>query len=1299
MNKLLQHIMNAGDVSDKFLVHFNNGVPLTKKPLVKAQQGIQNVTVDGKRMRTDSPEYKNLYSKGIGRWMKKDASGNWVPGTANDSGSEFVSSPKTLEEVVVKSTVKPNSLGAYSSKFYRENPFETFFKDRYGQIKDEFTSEPIWAQRAVGGWDRESRQKNIREQIQQEYDKKYSDYLTQRLLQRNPQGDQYRDDWLSNKNFTNRELSILTANENLPQPNLYSQGAQGLYNTADMLALGKLPELAVPGIAKSEVAQYNSPLLTFQPLSIPAKMVQSFYKDDYTFRDAVRGTPNKASLTEDIITDPLTWWTLGGKSLLTAAGKASGINTARFFPEVSNFSKLSKPPKTQFAQDVDDFLKAGKEVVDPETGVSKFVYELDDVSTASDNPFVWYPDSQAGKKPYTGGGVELTFDDLVDVSDIPVLNNKISPIGTSGSKTFGSTLSNIYDKGKSKLMKLFANTNQWDFSKPLGTLEDYKSWANNIHKELDYVDPALIRDAHKKAIKYFKSTGQWSDIKNSPREYGLFIRGELADKIPSFAKPVVVNPATGARFNYGKDVWHPSLYPDNQQAMYFSTVRNEADYYKDAPFAAQEAQPLSWGYDAEKFTPQEANLITGYAHGYDIPLNNVFRARSTVGAKRFYETKGNELNTAVQKNKFPVATQVRRGVDNYPVEILDPVTYKPTGVFKRRSELGVGDVFKDEGFMSTSLNTNHTWGTADASELIDIPGGGVQSYAFPNAMSNSPYFTEAEAILPKGLIRKVEEVREPVSGGSYGFPNNARIRTSILNPYSVLLPVVGGAAAIQGQKKQGGPIVDPRGQWAHPGKVTRIPGSDITMQGVNYPVYAKPNKGKGGMMYPGGNYFFPKADYVDEYPMMQRGGQYIDSVFNANRNLNWVKRLYDKNTPSIQIPGEPYPSTHYMEYADNRVYPQVVQMPDGKLKHLGKNAYDYADSTKTYIKFPTEADAKWFSQNYKKGKGVLGNRQLGGQSAGKSPYFFMNINNDMEERFRALDYVKDEYNKGMDFHTKWLNSPMYKSMINASDPANAKNITDQRKDRLSAVTMKYVDTPYGKAGAATDQLGNIEVYPAGVGAKGIGVHEISHVTDTGYGLDLIPAKDKIDISRYSLASENIPKYKAYKEYFNYVTRPSETRARLNEIRQGASENKLYDPFTQKVSPAIYNKLKNFQFNSTPATDPLQQLRSAYSDEQILEMLNSVSKVNTNNDMQNMMASGGQHGGLDRWFAEKWVDVKTGKACGRQEGESRAYPACRPSRRVSSQTPKTSSEMSPAEKAKFKRTKTSSERINYNHKRN
>ena len=62
------------------------------------------------------------------------------------------------------------------------------------------------------------------------------------------------------------------------------------------------------------------------------------------------------------------------------------------------------------------------------------------------------------------------------------------------------------------------------------------------------------------------------------------------------------------------------------------------------------------------------------------------------------------------------------------------------------------------------------------------------------------------------------------------------------------------------------------------------------------------------------------------------------------------------------------------------------------------------------------------------------------------------------------------------------------------------------------------------------------------------------------------------------------------------------------------------------------------------------------------------------------------------------DVKTGKPCGRSKGEKRGYPACRPSKRVSSKTPKTASEMSSSEKARFKREKTGSKKITYQHRR-
>ena len=73
--------------------------------------------------------------------------------------------------------------------------------------------------------------------------------------------------------------------------------------------------------------------------------------------------------------------------------------------------------------------------------------------------------------------------------------------------------------------------------------------------------------------------------------------------------------------------------------------------------------------------------------------------------------------------------------------------------------------------------------------------------------------------------------------------------------------------------------------------------------------------------------------------------------------------------------------------------------------------------------------------------------------------------------------------------------------------------------------------------------------------------------------------------------------------------------------------------------------------------------------------------------------------LRRWFDEKWVDVKTGKKCGRGKNEKgRPYPACRPSKRVSSKTPKTTGEMSSKEKSRFKKAKTSSKKISYQHRR-
>ena len=73
--------------------------------------------------------------------------------------------------------------------------------------------------------------------------------------------------------------------------------------------------------------------------------------------------------------------------------------------------------------------------------------------------------------------------------------------------------------------------------------------------------------------------------------------------------------------------------------------------------------------------------------------------------------------------------------------------------------------------------------------------------------------------------------------------------------------------------KNGSKIIkDDRGQWAHPGKVTKIGSNQITMQGVPYPVLGISDTGDMQMMYPNQEYQYD-GESVTEYPMMEQGGQ------------------------------------------------------------------------------------------------------------------------------------------------------------------------------------------------------------------------------------------------------------------------------------------------------------------------------------------------------------------------------------------------------------------------------------------
>jgi len=109
-------------------------------------------------------------------------------------------------------------------------------------------------------------------------------------------------------------------------------------------------------------------------------------------------------------------------------------------------------------------------------------------------------------------------------------------------------------------------------------------------------------------------------------------------------------------------------------------------------------------------------------------------------------------------------------------------------------------------------------------------------------------------------------------------------------------------------------ITDPMGQWKYPGLPTRIPGNDITMEGVGYPVLGVANNGQRKIMLPGADYTFPGADYVDEYPQMKKGGakkkRKTKSIMGINKLMqkgplfqDYSKRIYDPNVNYFQKGG------------------------------------------------------------------------------------------------------------------------------------------------------------------------------------------------------------------------------------------------------------------------------------------------------------------------------------------------------------------------------------------------------------
>ena len=405
----------------------------------------------------------------------------------------------------------------------------------------------------------------------------------------------------------------------------------------------------------------------------------------------------------------------------------------------------------------------------------------------------------------------------------------------------------------------------------------------------------------------------------------------------------------------------------------------------------------------------------------------------------------------------------------------------------------------------------------------------------------------------------------------------------------------------------------------------------------------------GGQFQDGGNLMPAMAGANQTMPMYQMGGNlfntnktaWVDSIHNARKgDLNFVQRMFDQRAGSIQIPGQRGTSTHFMESGDKRAYPTVVQMPNGKLQYLNQNdkdaAWNYAKRTKQFIQFPTDEQAEWYANDgYKKGTGVLEKKQMGGSIPGAVGFTYARTagsapsNGPYAKKTKASAQdgkkLKNIEGESENFLKGWMNSPMYKEMINnsinASQLPNVETLKAiNREDQLNKVSWQFSDLDADKSWLDklfSPTLGEFKLDKNKIFLNPnsndkfyeTAVHELSHATDLA-GAN-IPRADVEKMWKYQKQHEQekgkITKFFDDEDFNTYVGRPTETRARLNAIRYLGKKEGIYDPYTEKVNKDILKKLPSSIVKPTQ----LDQLRLIYSDDQIVDLLNSVSKNNSN----------------------------------------------------------------------------------------
>jgi hypothetical protein len=244
------------------------------------------------------------------------------------------------------------------------------------------------------------------------------------------------------------------------------------------------------------------------------------------------------------------------------------------------------------------------------------------------------------------------------------------------------------------------------------------------------------------------------------------------------------------------------------------------------------------------------------------------------------------------------------------------------------------------------------------------------------------------------------------------------------------------------------------GQWKFPGLPTRIPSSNITMQDVPFPVMAYPNIRQPILMQPGGEYNFPNADYVDEYPQMRRGGLKkgktsrnpfaINKAFAKHQAFRKPRKnvLFDPNSPNFQDGGFIMDLTddEIKKYVDGGYIVEDISVPELNYQDGGE-FYTVKGSNAVYRK----NNGKWEIDYNKSGnfqplsKGDVKQRTavLDKQA---QPYFDRDYS----------DIVNTKSNKYADTKTTKENKPLTTSQKQAQKNFD-KNFKVTKEDRFTEI--------------------------------------------------------------------------------------------------------------------------------------------------------------------------------------------------------------------------------------------------------